>query len=387
MMPKRSLILMLGIFLLVGASCGKRDVLDRRPMESISVLPHQSQYLVVITLDGFRWEDLFRGADSALMWNKSYVRKDTAWLNKAFWAGDIDARRRKLMPFLWGLVASRGVLYGNRDLGSMVDVTNPYKISYPGYNEMFTGYADPTLGSNDYGANPNYNVFEFFQLQPGYGTRNVAIFTEWEAFADILNEPRNGLELMAGARDGEAVEKDIADSSAETAKKQVTAMVLYQPTDLPDSYDRRVYVAAKSYVMRYHPRVLYISFGATDTYGHWAQYDSYLQNAFNVDRMMKDLWQYYQGDPEYKDKTTFFITTDHGRGEGKLWTEHGSGIPHSGEVWLAAMGPDTKPGGEMATAYQLYQKQVAATLAAFLGFDIEGTKRMGQRIGPLMDND
>lgn len=375
------------MLVVLGISCGKRDVLDRQPMETISALPHKSQYLVVITLDGFRWEDVFRGADSTLMWNKSYVRRDTAWLNQAFWAGDMASRRRKLLPFLWGVVADKGVLYGNRDLGGLVNVTNPFRISYPGYNELFTGYADPTLGSNDYGANPNYNVFEFFKQQPGFGAENVAVFTEWDAFTDILNQPRSGLELMAGAKDGEAVEKDLADSSTERVKKEVGAMGLYNIGDGVDGYDRRVYIAAKSYVIRYHPGVLYVAFGATDTYGHWGRYDSYLENACNVNRMMDDLWGYYQADPEYKGKTTFVITTDHGRGEGKLWTDHGPGIPHSDEIWLAAVGPDTRPEGELTTKYQLYQKQVARTLAAFLGFDVAGVKRMGRRIATLMDSE
>ena len=37
------------------------------------------------------------------------------------------------------------------------------------------------------------------------------------------------------------------------------------------------------------------------------------------------------------------------------------------QIWFGAMGPDTQPMGEVKTPGQLYQKQVAATVAKLLG--------------------
>jgi len=368
-------------------SCFNRDFIEPKPMEVVSTVRHKTQNLVVITLDGVRWQEIFRGADSSLLYNPLDVKKDISWLNSTFWADDVHTRRRKLAPFFWNEVVSKGVLYGNRDFGSKVSVTNPYKISYPGYSELFTGYADPNISANDYGPNPNYNVFEFFLHQPEFQPTDIAAFSEWDAFTNILNEKRNGLNLFAGAKDGESVDKIMQDSSTSAVRGELASFDLYSATDLPDTYDRRVYIAAKAYAVKYHPKVLYIAFGAADTYGHWRQYDSYLENIYNVDRMIEDLWQYYQSDPDYKDKTTFFITTDHGRGEGALWTDHGPGISHSEEMWIAALGPDTKPQGEIKLQSQFYQKQVARSLAAFLGYGVEGTRIMGKRIRQLMNDD
>ncbi|MEJ0082130.1 MAG: hypothetical protein WDM78_14585 [Puia sp.] len=47
-----------------------------------------------------------------------------------------------MFPFLWETVAVHGQLYGDRLNGSEVNNANRYKFSYPGYNEIFTGYPD-----------------------------------------------------------------------------------------------------------------------------------------------------------------------------------------------------------------------------------------------------
>ncbi len=71
----------------------------------------------------------------------------------------------------------------------------------------------------------------------------------------------------------------------------------------------------------------------------------------------------------YRDKTTFIITTDHGRGKrsNKSWTKHGKGVKGSDEVWIAMIGPDINAVGEMKTSGQFYQSQIAGTIAYFLG--------------------
>ena len=54
--------------------------------------------VILITLDGYRWQELFTGADSLLIANKEYVH-DTAMLKKAFWRETPEERREVLMPF------------------------------------------------------------------------------------------------------------------------------------------------------------------------------------------------------------------------------------------------------------------------------------------------
>src|SRR3954467_15066664 len=94
--------------------------------------------LFIITLDGFRWEELFKGADSTLV-NDPEINTDTSMIKALYWADTQEERRKKLLPFFWSVIGKQGELYGNRKYGNYVNVSNPYVLSYPGYSELLTG--------------------------------------------------------------------------------------------------------------------------------------------------------------------------------------------------------------------------------------------------------
>src|SRR5690242_2926284 len=89
--------------------------------------------IILITFDGLRWKEVFRGADSSKLFPKIAKTKDSAWRVQRLWADTPNERRKKLMPFLWETIATKGQIYGNRDINSKVNVTNQYWFSYPGY--------------------------------------------------------------------------------------------------------------------------------------------------------------------------------------------------------------------------------------------------------------
>ena len=84
--------------------------------------------------------------------------------------------------------------------------------------------------------------------------------------------------------------------------------------------------------------------------------------------MLADIWGYIQSSPKYKNKTTLIVACDHGRGDKNKdeWRDHGATIEDAGQIWIAAIGPDTAPLGEIKTPGLLYQKQLAATFSALL---------------------
>ncbi len=143
-------------------------------------------------MDGYRWKELFRGADSILLFGTKYNSQDSVWRVQKYWATDAKTRREKLMPFVWQHIAKQGQLYGNRDLGNYVNVKNKYWFSYPGRSETFSGYYDSLVNSNDYPDNPNENVLEFINKQKDY-TGKVVTFASWDAVARIINRNRNGM--------------------------------------------------------------------------------------------------------------------------------------------------------------------------------------------------
>ncbi|MFT3979408.1 MAG: alkaline phosphatase family protein [Ferruginibacter sp.] len=317
--------------------------------------------LFIITVDGLRWQEVFGGADERVMNNPGFVQ-DTALTREMYGAASAEERRRILMPFFWNVIARKGQLHGNRNLDNKVDVSNPYKVSYPGYSEMLTGYADPFVMNNSRKNNSNENLLEFLNKQSLY-KNSVAVFASWNVFPFILNKERNSLPVNSGY---EAVN----DNAEQVAMINRVQDSVYDKE--ATRYDLLTFLHAKQYVKKNHPRVMLLGLGETDEFGHKAEYDNYLQQANNVDKMIAELWYLVQTDPFYKDNTIFMITTDHGRGSRPAkWYSHSGLVKGSGSTWIALMGPGIKPLGEIKANTQIYQKQFAATAASLIDQDFD----------------
>ncbi len=335
---------------------------------------NKTENLVMISLDGYRWQELFKGADPVLIFDKKFRNQDSAAFFKKYWDVNEKVRREKLMPFFWNTLVNKGQLYGNRDLGNKVSLRNDYWFSYPGRSETLCGFYDPKINSNDYPNNPNENVLEFINKQKGYEGK-VVTFASWGAVSRIVNRDRNG--MLVNIPGEEVKEKDLSES-------QVLANEIqhYLPEYFGKSirFDVHTYALTKSYIQQNHPKVVYIDFGDTDELAHAGQYDSYLDAAHYLDAMIGSLWNTMQQDPFYKGKTTFVIYPDHGRGLGDKWTSHGKSAPHSDETWLVVLGPDSPVLGEVKSSNHIYQDQFAQTFAHLLGFDFKANHPVGEPV-------
>ncbi|MDO1499518.1 hypothetical protein Q2T40_04855 [Winogradskyella maritima] len=99
-------------------------------ISSLNLFAQEDTKVVLITLDGFRWQELFTGADPLLVANNEYVH-DTTDLKTRFWSENAEKRRKTLLPFIWNEVSQMGEIHGNRILGSKVNLTNSMWFSYP----------------------------------------------------------------------------------------------------------------------------------------------------------------------------------------------------------------------------------------------------------------
>jgi hypothetical protein len=323
--------------------------------------------IFIITLDGFRWQEVFTGADSVLINNEKYT-PDTATMKSLYWSTDAGGRRKKLLPFFWNVISTKGQLYGNRNYANNVNVANPYSRSYPGYNEIFTGYADLSISSNSKNRNPNINVLEYLNGKESFKGK-VAAFTSWDVFPYILNRQRSHLLINSGY-------EKMNDRDAQIDLiQQVQEEAVYDKTGT--RHDQLTFLTAKEYIRTRRPKVVFIGLGETDEAAHDKRYDLYLEKAAEADRFLAELWHYVQTTPGYKDNTTFIITTDHGRGKNAgNWCDHGMFIAGSSQTWLAVIGPTITPAGEIKQEQQLYQKQLAQTIATLLGETFETTQPM-----------
>src|SRR5690349_14994581 len=94
----------------------------------------QTRNVILVMSDGLRWQEVFQGADEALI-NKANGVSDPDALRRVYWRDTPAARREALMPFLWSVVAKNGQIFGNRKASSEVSVSNGFNFSYPGYSE------------------------------------------------------------------------------------------------------------------------------------------------------------------------------------------------------------------------------------------------------------
>jgi hypothetical protein len=339
---------------------------------------NKTQNVILITLDGFRWQEVFNGADSVLMKQQEHLKDSDC--KRKYWHDNLQERRKLLLPFFWGTLEKQGQLYGNRAFGNKVNVTNKMWFSYPGYNEILTGKADDiNIRSNDKFYNPNPNVLEFINNQKGFEGK-VAAFTSWDVFPFILNDKRNGLMVSTGWN-------AVKDNKLSEREKMMNDLITALPNPLGDvRLDAFTFYYGIEYLKENKPRVLYFAFDETDDFAHGGEYAAYLNAAHYTDRFISELWNYLQSDPQYKDKTTLLLTCDHGRGNNKEdWKHHGEKIAEADQVWFAVIGPDTRPLGEVKEVMQLYQNQTAKTLAGFLGLDYNVQQQAGEAVGNMLN--
>jgi hypothetical protein len=316
--------------------------------------------VVIITLDGMRWQELFGGAERSLLGkDEKEITESPAY--RRFWKDTPEERRAALMPFFWSVVVKQGQVFGDPSRGSLAHVTNGLWFSYPGYSEMLAGVADPRVDSNDKIPNPNVTVLEWLNGLSAYRGR-VAAFGAWDVLPYIVNAERSRLPVGVGyppvpvpRTDRERAINDLAD-------------------DLPPIWegaplDAPIMHAAMECLRTRRPRVLYVMLGETDEWAHDNRYDLYLDAAFRSDRFIRRVWDTVQRMPDYANRTALVLATDHGRGGTNAdWTDHGRKVPAAESTWMAVMGPGV-PAAGLRDSVTVTSGQLAATVAALVGED------------------
>lgn len=326
----------------------------------------KTENVILITTDGLRAEEVFTGADPDLLNKQNGGVADPNALRAQFWRETPEQRREVLMPFLWGVIAKEGQIFGNQKAGSVVQLTNGRKFSYPGYNEMLTGAPDSRINSNALIPNENVTVFEWLNQQKGF-KGEIAAFSAWNAMPYIINRERCGFPVMGG---WEPVPTKKPNAREQLLNELIAEMTRQNEAEMDDSI---LFHAAYEHLLKHKPRVMLISFLETDHWAHSGRYDYTLKAAHRVDQYIQKLWETVQSMRQYRGKTTFIITTDHGRGPAPTqWKNHGEKVPNAENIWMAFVGPDTPALGERQNVPRLTQGQVAATIAALLGENYKG---------------
>lgn len=333
---------------------------------TVSLAQHagKTRNVIFVMTDGLRRQEVFAGADAALMTKESGV-SNLDDLRKEFWRETPSARREALLPFLWTVIGKEGQVYGNRELRSEAYVTNGFNFSYPGYSETLCGFPDPRINSNDKVPNPNVTVLEWLHQKPAFRGK-VAAFGAWDVISSIVNGSRGGFTNNSG--NDPFTMKGGNDQLALLNRLKAESQIWSS-----EALDAFPFHTALEYLKAHKPRVLFLSLGETDEWAHDGKYENYLRAAHRVDAYLRELWETVQSIPQYRGTTTLIFLPDHGRGEAPIeWKSHGQKVPDSKYIWMAFLGPDTRPLGERKDIAPVTQSEIAGTLAALLGEDYAG---------------
>ena len=308
-----------------------------------------TENVILITTNGLRWQEVFSGADPELMNKASSGVADTNSLAKAFWRETPEARREVLLPFFWKVIARQGQLYGKQKKGSVADITNDKRFSYPSYNEILTGFANPEIKSNAKVPDQTPTVLEWLHLKAGF-KNSVAASSAWDVIPFIINRERCGFPVMGG---WESVPDRLTSSRMALLNELIRDTT---PANAAEVYAAFIFQAAREYLITQRPRVLFVGFLETDHWGHAGRYDNVLDTAHKFDDYVRRLWETVQSLDQYRDKATFILTTDHGRGFApENWKHHGAKIDGTENIWMAFMGPDTQALGERSAVETVSQ--------------------------------
>jgi hypothetical protein len=325
----------------------------------------QTENLILVTADGLRWQEVFRGIDPVLMNAKEAGMENATELRRKLWAELPEERRRLLLPFLWNELARQGTILGNRDKGNSVRVTNGYRVSYPGYSEILTGRAqDAAIQGNNPIQNPTETLLEFvrrkWNLRPG----QAALFGSWAVFHSIGERRPGSIFLNAGFRTLE--DTDLSPRLRELSRIQFELLTPW----ISVRHDYITIEMALEYLKTKRPRVMYVALGETDDWAHDRRYGRVLETATYFDQCLRRLWETLQSLPAYRGKTTMLATTDHGRGSTlDNWHNHGDDVEGAEYIWIAAAGPDTPAAGEITSKQEAFQRDIAPTLLDLGGLD------------------
>jgi hypothetical protein len=212
--------------------------------------------------------------------------------------------------------------------------------------------------------NPSPTVLEFLRRKLGLDSRQVALFASWEMFSLIGEHQPGSIVINAGYRN-----YDGPHSSPRMRELSALQFEVLTPWT-EERHDYITFEMALEYMRTSQPRVLHIAFDETDDWAHEKRYNRVLDAIGYLDKCLEKLWRAAQESDVYRDKTTLVLTADHGRGgTSEDWNDHGAKVAGADEIWLAIVGPDTPARGEVSSAPEVFQRDIAPTILDLLGVD------------------
>jgi hypothetical protein len=277
-----------------------RNTMNVQPSEDVEVdsrVPEDAETshprIVMITIDGVRWQDIFVGPHLYPLIYKG----------KAISARD-------LLPNLYQHFVDEGMVVG-RD--SPFLATGPAHISLPGYLEIMRGHPSFDCQTNDCEPKIEETMADLFETS--------AVFGSWDTIRKTVGKNSDKFVVNCGRNYRSAGWKQLGLPDSTSFPEY------WDPLYRPDSLTQQ---AVLDYLKNNNPQFLWVSLGDTDEWAHAGNYDKYIESLVEADKFVGQMVNQLSS----KD-TTFIITADHGRS--KDWRSHGWDV-ESSKDWLMLSG-------------------------------------------------
>jgi hypothetical protein len=322
---------------------------------------NDDEAVVLIALDGVRWQEVFVGSDPSLS-RASVVPAEA------------------LMHHLHRLVAEQGAALGAPGHGPPIAASGPNFVSLPGYSEIFSGRRISGCKDNDCAPTTGRTVFDELASRAAAIT-DVAVFASWERIDRAASVRPSSLVLSVGRTREEhpdAMRDDpVAADWLDRGKRADPSPGWgdFRP-------DRLTASVALRYLETKRPRLLFVGLGEPDEYGHRGDYPGYLGSLRACDEAIGDLLATLGRMGARGAHTTVLVTTDHGRGVD--WRHHGRQFPESARTWLVAGGGRVQARGYVRARYAHRLSDIAPTIRDILDLPADVSPSAGAALGELL---
>ncbi len=326
--------------------------LDERITERAPTGSHDKDpRVVLVTIDGVRWQDVFQGID------RSFARS----LDKKH--VDELAKPNGLTPHLHELVAKSGTALGHKDDCGIVRQASNTNISLPGYYEIFTARRTRCMSN----VCPPVIVPTILDRAATHGIAPVASIASWDVLDHAVTARAGkgsrsvfvsaGSTKWPGTRPLEDQRLELSVARGEKSGPAPAPGGKYRP-------DRHTAAIALEYLRVHRPRLLHVGLGDADEWGHRDDYANYVTALRETDAFLGQLADLLSAMDVF-DTTTVIVTADHGRS--RTFREHGYSHPESGRSFVVAFGGKAATRGEACAKHNIVLPDVGATVNAILG--------------------
>ncbi len=324
---------------------------ERRGGGSSARAGGRTRNVVLVMVDGVRWQEIFGGVDGRLA--------------RGAGVPGCSADARALLPHSYRHLVDGGVALGAPGRGLML-ATGRSPVSLPGYLELLGGRPSASCLDNDCPRVTAPTALDELRRRAGLRRDEVALFTSWPSIERAATAEPTSLIAAVGQRSG-ATRGELGRWPDAAGLLLAGEREASWPGDPGYRPDRHTAALALTYLRLARPRLLVVGLGDTDEHAHQGRYDRYLAALREADRFVGALHEALASLGAYGEETSVLLTTDHGRADD--FVSHGADAPESARVFLLAGGGAIPARGLVTTRRTLRLADVVPTIAALLELD------------------